>query len=153
MILGPQEEILELLYSFRQVNLTFYQIFWKHADALETTWIQYLVLHTLHEHPDIGLSELADLILMGNSATSGVVNRLVKAGLVERRRLQTDRRSIALRITEKGDELRQQTEQVSMGCLLPLLQIKQEDRSHLLATHQQIIQIFSQKGERESNYE
>ncbi|MBB3130461.1 DNA-binding MarR family transcriptional regulator [Paenibacillus rhizosphaerae] len=151
--MDPQEEILELLYSFRQVNLTFYQIFWKQADALETTWIQYLVLHTLREHPDIGLSELADLILMGNSATSGVVHRLVKAGLVERRRLETDRRSIALRITEKGDELRKQTKQISMGCLMPLLQIKQEDRSHLLATHQQIIRIFSQKGERERNYE
>lgn len=150
MVLDPQEEILELLYSFRQVNLAFYQVFWKNAEALGITWIQYLVLHTLREHPNIGLTELADLILIGNSTTSGVVNRLVKAGMVERKRLESDRRSIALRITAKGDELRKRTEDISMECLKPLLKIKEKDRNHLLMTHQQIVDHLIQKGREKS---
>ncbi len=75
-----QEQIVELLYSFRQVHLSFYQLFWKRAESLGTTWIQYLVLRTLRDHPDIGLTELADFILIGNSTTSGVVNLARQGG-------------------------------------------------------------------------
>ncbi|MDR0268589.1 MarR family transcriptional regulator [Paenibacillus sp.] len=149
-MLNPQEQILELLYSFRQVHLSLYQTFWKETDMLGTTCIQYLVLRTLREHPDIGLTELADLIFLGNSTTSGVVDRLVKAGLVERRRSETDRRSITLRTTKEGDELRDRTEDIFKGHLEPLLQIKEEDRHRLLDIHQQIVDLLTQKG-RESN--
>ncbi|GIO67777.1 MarR family transcriptional regulator [Paenibacillus sp. JTLBN-2024] len=145
-----QEQIVELLYSFRQVHLSFYQLFWKRAESLGTTWIQYLVLRTLRDHPDIGLTELADFILIGNSTTSGVVNRLVKAGMVERKRSETDRRSITLRNTKEGDELRKRTEAICQDYLEPLLHIKEEDRRHMLRTHKQIIDILSEKG-RERN--
>ncbi|MBE9917838.1 MarR family transcriptional regulator [Paenibacillus donghaensis] len=151
--MNSKEQILELLYSFRQVHLSFYQTFWKEADMLGTTWIQYLVLRTLRDHPDIGLTELADFILIGNSTTSGVVDRLVKAGLVERKRSETDRRSITLRNTEEGDELKERTENIFNGYLEPLLQIKEEDRRRLLDIHQQIVDLLSQKGEREVHYE
>ncbi|WP_168929086.1 MarR family winged helix-turn-helix transcriptional regulator [Paenibacillus dokdonensis] len=150
LVLDSQEHILELLYSFRQVHLSFYQLFWKDAGTLGTTWIQYLVLRTLRDHPDIGLTELADFILIGNSTTSGVVDRLVKAGMVERKRSETDRRSITLRNTEEGDELRKRTEETCSDYLDPLLLIREEDRRHLLDTHQQIIDILSHKGRERS---
>ncbi|MDR9852631.1 MarR family transcriptional regulator [Paenibacillus sp. VCA1] len=151
--MNSQEQIIELLYSFRQVNLSFYQMFWKDADMLGTTWIQYLVLRTLRKHPDIGLTELADFILIGNSTTSGVVNRLVKAGMVERKRSEADRRSITLRITEKGDELRERTEAICKDYLEPLLHIREEDRCHLLRTHRQIIDLLTEKGRERKTYE
>lgn len=149
-VLDSQEQIHELLYSFRQVHLSFYHLFSKDAGALGATWIQYQVLRTLREHPDIGLTELADLILIGNSTTCGVVDRLVKAGMVERKRSETDRRSITLRNTQEGDELRKRAEVVCNDFLEPLLHIREEDRRHLLDTHQQIIDILTHKGRERS---
>ncbi|MCJ8011735.1 MarR family transcriptional regulator [Paenibacillus sp. KQZ6P-2] len=144
--MDSQEQILELLYSFRQVHLCFYQLFWKDAEALGATWIQYLVLRTLRDHPEIGLTELADFILIGNSTTSGIVDRLVKAGMVERKRSETDRRSITLRNTEEGEEVLKRMEVISSDNLEPLLQIKEEDRRHMMDTHQRIIDLLTQKG-------
>jgi len=132
------------------VHLSFYQLLWKEADSLGTTWIQYLVLRALREHPDIGLTELANHILIGNSTTSGVVNRLVKAGMVERERSESDRRSITLRNTKEGDELLKRTEVICNNYLEPLLHIKEEDRRQLLRTHKQIIDILSEKGRERS---
>lgn len=149
-ILDSQDQIHELLYSFRQVHLSFYHLFSKDAGALGTTWIQYLVLRTLRDHPDIGLTELADFILIGNSTTSGVVDRLVKAGMVERKRSETDRRSITLRNTKEGDELRKRAEVICNDYLNPLLHIQEEDRRHMLDTHQQIIDILSHQGRERS---
>ncbi|GAB6992271.1 MarR family transcriptional regulator [Paenibacillus pini] len=153
--MDPQEKILEMLCSFRKVHLSLYHLLWKDNETPEITWIQFLVLRTLRDHPDIRLNELAELIHIGNSTTSGVVDRLVKAGLVARTRSENDRRSITLRATVKGDEIRKRTEDTRMDNLIPLLDISAEDREHLFRIHEQIVEKLQQpkEGERETNYE
>ncbi len=57
-----------------------------------------------------GLSqqELAERLYVTKGNVSGLVDRLVEAGLVERRPLPGDRRSHALHLTDKGRELASQ---------------------------------------------
>ncbi|WDH97215.1 MarR family transcriptional regulator [Paenibacillus urinalis] len=90
------DEMYQIFSSFRQVNQSFHRLFWKQEEEKEITRIQMLVLSILIEHPNIGLAELAELCHMGSSTTSGVVDRLVKAELVERGRCLHDRRSLEL---------------------------------------------------------
>ena len=51
------------------------------------------VLYYLHEHPDCSLSTLSDGLMLNNSAITGVVARMRKTGLVERRVADEDRRA------------------------------------------------------------
>lgn len=63
---------------------------------------QVVTLDTLKRHPRHRMRELASLLGIGMSAATGLVDRLLKAGLVTRHRDQEDRRVVWVSITEKG---------------------------------------------------
>jgi DNA-binding MarR family transcriptional regulator len=69
---------------------------------------QFDVLSTLSEREGITQSELADRLYVTKGNVSGLIDRLVEAGLVERRAIATDRRSYALHLTAVGRDLAQQ---------------------------------------------
>ncbi|MGF7049402.1 DNA-binding MarR family transcriptional regulator [Paenibacillus sp. DS2015] len=150
---SKQIQVKEVLHSFNQVKHSLLYLLRKNADAMGTTFMQSHVLQILREHPDIGLTELSELILVGNSTTSGLVDRLVKSELVSRKRLESDRRSVTLRITDKGVELQDRMERANMQSLSPLNQLSVNDRQDLLRIHQQMNEILQQQGRDIINYE
>lgn len=101
-----EKQLDDILSSFRCITHNFQQLLWKDAEELNITSTQLMVLRKLSLHPDIGITELADLLHLGNSAASGVVDRMVKAGLITRERSQSDKRIFKLAMTEKGKEIR-----------------------------------------------
>ncbi|CAM2788521.1 MarR family transcriptional regulator [Paenibacillus sediminis] len=145
----PQDQLQKIVNSFRQLHQLFYQIRRKDLDEVGLTSIQFIVLKIISENPNIGLSELAQLSYMGNSTTSGVVDRLVKAGLVVRERCMEDRRSISLHLTEKGVELRNLTYSIGLKRLSPLLELPADDIEQLLTIHQKMIEKLTQRRETE----
>lgn len=63
---------------------------------------QFDLLSTLTEREGMTQQELAERLYVTKGNVSGLVDRLVDAGLVERRPLPGDRRSHALHLTAKG---------------------------------------------------
>lgn len=59
-------------------------------------------LRYLTDHPDCMLSDLANHLRVVPTTASSVVDRLVERGFVSRERPETNRRSIALRMTPEG---------------------------------------------------
>lgn len=66
---------------------------------------QFDLLSTLSEREGITQSELAERLYVTKGNVSGLVDRLVEAGMVERRAIANDRRSYALHLTPHGREL------------------------------------------------
>jgi DNA-binding MarR family transcriptional regulator len=93
------------------------------------------------------LSELAENIHIGSSAASGIVDRLVKMGTIVRERLESDRRSVALVLTAKGEDLLQHANEISIKNLYPLLDLSDEEVDDLLRLHQLIVKKITQSGE------
>ena len=73
------------------------------AAGIPQRW--YDVLVHLEESPKgIPMNELAERILYSKSGFTRVVDRMEEAGLVRRVRLEHDRRSILVVLTDKGNE-------------------------------------------------
>jgi DNA-binding MarR family transcriptional regulator len=73
---------------------------------LGVTSTQVSLLAAIRSNPDIGLTDLAAREQLTTPTLNGHINRLEQAGLVERSRGQsTDRRRIALAVTEQASEL------------------------------------------------
>ncbi|MDO7904986.1 MarR family transcriptional regulator [Paenibacillus sp. JX-17] len=139
---------MQVIQSFRQVSQSLYRVFWNETSESESglTSIQFMVLNVLKSRPNIGLAELADACFMGSSSMSGVVDRLVKAGYVSRERLESDRRVLTLRMTEKGEEIREYTNSLWMNRVSPILDIPKKDMDFVLSIHQRMIEKLEGKG-------
>ena len=71
-----------------------------------TTLPRFDVLSALHAHPQgMKMSELSQFLVVSNGNVTGVVDRLVLDGLVERTMVEADRRAFLVRITSKGHDL------------------------------------------------
>lgn len=80
------------------------------SDQLRTIGLsvpQCDVLTTLTEREGIAQQELAERLYVTKGNISGLVDRLVKAGLVERRPSREDKRSYAIFLTDEGRRLAQ----------------------------------------------
>lgn len=66
------------------------------------TGIQFFTLRLITREKKLTVTELASTLNVTLSAITGLVNRLVNMGLVERQQDQGDRRIVWVRSTEKG---------------------------------------------------
>ena len=72
------------------------------AAGYDLTPVQYAALTTVEARPGLDQATLAGLIAYDRTTITGVVDRLVQKGLVERRASSRDRRAHELQITGDG---------------------------------------------------
>ena len=77
----------------------------RETEQLGVTSRQVTLLWLIRLQPGLSLRELADEERISAPALSGHVDRLEKAGLIERARDENDRRRVGLTLTEEGDKL------------------------------------------------
>jgi len=71
----------------------------------KTSMARFDVLAQLERFPDgLTMSELSRRLIVSNGAITGLVDKLMQAGLVVRRYDPADRRSMIVRLTRKGRE-------------------------------------------------
>nr|WP_239566009.1 MarR family transcriptional regulator [Paenibacillus sacheonensis] len=136
-----------IFQTYREVNQAFFQLLSKAASKHKLTALQLIVLRVLREHPEIRLTELAEKLNLGNSTTSGIVDRMVKASLVERERTKQDRRAMTLTLTDKGMELWRETDATRLNLLRPLLDLPEDDQRELERIQQDVLRILRQSRE------
>jgi DNA-binding MarR family transcriptional regulator len=78
-------------------------------DAMGITYPQYLVLNVLGEEDGMTIGMIAGRLALESSTVTPPVQRLERAGLVTRRRSQTDERQVRVRLTKAGRVLLEQS--------------------------------------------
>ena len=99
----PSENVLASIHVLsRRIGAAFHP---EVAARFGLTLPEWRVILTLNDAPDTSASDIMRLWAMEKMAISRAVRRLVRDGLVTRRRSATDRRSFTLRLTAKGGAL------------------------------------------------
>ena len=70
------------------------------------TAVQYGILNYLWEHTMATPKELAQILHVENSTISGILDRMQKKGLVDRRTDEADRRIVRVYLTENSEQLK-----------------------------------------------
>lgn len=92
----------ETLKQFRVIISAVRQHFRALEAACGVSGAQVWILATLAETPDITVSQLSEALAVHISTASNMLDKLAKANLVERRRSETDRRVVHLRLSPEG---------------------------------------------------
>lgn len=90
-----------LLDNLRKI---FFPEEWIELDQ-EISKTELLSLLIVDRHGEVIMSQIADYIHVPLSTATGLVNRLVKDGFLQRERSEEDRRIVSIRLTEKGKNL------------------------------------------------
>ena len=81
-------------------------------EDLGLTYPQYLVLLVLWERGEVTVKELGNALCLDYGTVSPLLKRLEAAGLVHRERSVLDERSVSVRVTGRGSELRERAARV-----------------------------------------
>ncbi|HJB56487.1 MAG TPA: MarR family transcriptional regulator [Candidatus Flavonifractor intestinipullorum] len=126
------ENMPNVLMSYLRVTQHMSQQFRAHFGKLNLTFPQALVLNVLGEEGPIPISALAERTGSANSTVSGIVDRLEKLGLAQRKRSEQDRRVIYVEATQQYHELRKKAETNVSGYFNSLLgDMTPEDRAQV----------------------
>jgi len=112
----------------------------KGAITLPQDW----VLRYLTQQPQCSMRELAGFMKMGLSSLTGMVDRLVKQGLVERRRTEKDRRVVFVAITKKGRKIFKEIQNQRRATALHLFEsLTAEERTTYLYIIEKLVKNIS----------
>ena len=92
------ESIIEKIYSLKHKIMSELHMFFKEMGITHT---QMVVLRTIQNNENMNLKEIAAILGTTSSATTQIVNGLVKKGYLVRKRNPLDRRILKLALTDK----------------------------------------------------
>jgi DNA-binding MarR family transcriptional regulator len=103
--LDLRKQVCFALYSASRALTALYRPM---LERLGVTYPQYLVLLVLWERGDTSVKGLGESLMLDSGTLSPLLKRLETAGLVRRERDQRDERSVVVRLTAVGEQLREQ---------------------------------------------
>lgn len=114
------------------------QIFMEHSKN------EILVLFYLYKYREANMTKISEYIEAPLNTSTGVVNRLVKSGYLERVRDEEDRRIVHITLTDKADEIIKNEINVFGEYYEGLMEELTEDElSALISVYSKVKRVFS----------
>lgn len=118
---------------------------------------QVTALKMLEGFGDLSLSDLSARMSATNSTVTGIADRMVRDGLVERVRSERDRRVILIRLTDRGSALAAQIPVESMSVFAAALRsLEARDRRELTrilrVVSDRVADLVAESGPHEANH-
>ena len=108
---------------------------------------QIFILELLLQKESCNMSGLAEDLSVSTSAATGLVNRMLKAGLVERMREGKDRRIVKVKATKKGNTIiKRLIDQRRQAVMEIFTKISRQDREKYIDILEKICRILEEKS-------
>ena len=138
-----QEKIIDLVLD--NLRKVFYPEEWIQLD-LTVSKTELLAMLIVDRYGEVIMSQISDYINAPLSTTTGLVNRLVKNGYLQRERSDEDRRIVAIQLTDKGRNMMTEVK-VSIGSYLERINavLSTEEQQALFQIFLKIMNALSRK--------
>ncbi len=123
------DDIYEFIYD--NIKHIIFPEEWLAID-LEMPKPELLALLMLDRHGEVIMSQIADIINIPMSTATGIIDRLVKKGYVIRDRSDSDRRVVAIKLTEKGKASAAKIKEYISGYVRKIYDILTDEERELL---------------------
>lgn len=134
----------QLCFALYSASLAMTKSYKPLLDALDLTYPQYLVMLILWQQDGIALKDIAQKLFTESGALTPVLKRMQEMGLLLRARSPHSERTLEIRLTDKGRELKQRAlkvnETVALNCGMGLAQMQQL-RDQLVQLRAQLMQL------------
>lgn len=108
---------------------------------------QFIAVRLINEKDQCTPSDLADLLCVGKSSITALVNKLVDRDLVHRAGDERDRRVVYLTLTDHGRKAYRETEQEIQQLLEPyLIHFKPEDIHNFIVSFEKLAALLTHEG-------
>lgn len=109
---------------------------------------ELLTLLLVERSGEVSMSQICDAMNMPMSTATGIVDRMVKKGVLQRERSESDRRLVVVQLAEQGKEVIEHYKQVVARYLHKIeAALTEEERQLLMKVFLKIVHILKQKGE------
>lgn len=75
-------------------------------DELDLTYTQYITMMVLWEKEELNVKELGSILYLDSGTLTPLLKKLETKGYISRNRCREDERNLIIKITEKGDALK-----------------------------------------------
>jgi DNA-binding MarR family transcriptional regulator len=113
-------------------------------DALDLTYPQYLAMLVLWERDDITVKEIGEQLHLDSGTLTPLLKRLAAAGLIARARDAADERQVRIKLTPKGEAMRDKANAIRAG----IVSACKHSRDELKALNAQLIRLRDQLNAR-----
>jgi MarR family transcriptional regulator, organic hydroperoxide resistance regulator len=103
----PLRLALHICFALQNTSRAFNAVYRNVLRETGLTYPQYLVMLALWEHGDLTVKGLGGLLRLDSGTLSPLLKRLEAAGLVSRERSVSDERSVVVRLTAAGEDMRE----------------------------------------------
>ncbi len=107
---------------------------------------QMFILELLVQRESCSMGDLAEDLSITTSAATGLISRMLKAGLVERMREDKDRRIVKVKATKKGSIIiKKLIDQRRQAVMETFSKISREDRERYIDILEKVCRILEKK--------
>ncbi|MDD3253569.1 MAG: MarR family transcriptional regulator [Lachnospiraceae bacterium] len=105
-----------------------------YLEPLDLTYTQYIAMMVLWEHKSITVKQLGEYLYLDSGTLTPVLKKIEAKGYVVRERSREDERSLEVRLTREGEQLKEQAVKipVNMGSCIRLTQEEKQTLYQLL---------------------
>jgi len=116
----------------------------RRGKRMDFTLAQLRIMRIVSHHQDARMGDLARLSGVSMPTLTGTVDRLVKAGILARYRDPKDRRSVRVRFTRKGNNMREQHKRMRVKRISSMLEkLRPAERTELAKSMEKTYRIIS----------
>lgn len=105
-----------------------------YLDEIGLTYTQYITMMVLWEREQITVKQLGEILYLDSGTLTPLLKKMEAAGLLTRSRDKMDERSVIAKLTEKGEQLKDQAVSIpeKISSCVPLNQEEAGELYHLL---------------------
>lgn len=116
-----------------------------YLDELDLTYTQYITMMVLWEEKEINVKELGEKLYLDSGTLTPLLKKLETKGFVSRERSKKDERNLVVKITEPGESLKENAQNIpsKVGACV---NISPQKANELYVTLYEILNSFDNKS-------